>query len=115
MHTVYFQIGKAEVFPLAPEFIAIVDALKLPENNSKNITIHGHTCKLPVYQEDTKARYGTNQRLSNHRAQNVLRYLVEAGIDASRISLVNGCEYTDPSQETLVNPEKDRRVEIHLS
>jgi len=114
MSSVYFQIGQATVFPLAPEFLAIVEEVNKPENVSKNIVLAGHTCKLVVFQEETKAKFGDNQRLSNARAQAVFDALKNAGVNPNRISIIQGFSDTTPSEETLVNVEKDRRVVVTL-
>jgi outer membrane protein OmpA-like peptidoglycan-associated protein len=50
----------------------------LKDNSSVRIEIGGHT--------DTRGNAAANQQLSEDRAQSVYQYLIEKGIDKSRLS-----------------------------
>lgn len=74
----------------------------LAKNPDKNITVEGHT--------STVGNATLNQQLSERRAEAVKDYLVEQGVDASRIT-ARGAGPDKPAYSPGRNP-KNRRVEI---
>jgi len=105
---VYFNFDKSD---LKPEGIALLDAFiaKLAENNCKDyeIDVNGHTCNIGA-----KAY---NQKLSERRAQSVVKYLVSKGINNAYIG-AKGFGETKPAfpNTKKANREKNRRAEIDL-
>jgi len=75
---------------------------------NSNLIIEGYT--------DSKGTYWYNKRLSDARAEVVKSYLVSRGISPRKIKAVGmGSENPIASNETLVDREKNRRVEISIS
>jgi outer membrane protein OmpA-like peptidoglycan-associated protein len=92
---------------LSPESKTVLnDAIKvLVQNPTLQIAIHAHT--------DSRGSEMVNTQLSSQRAQSVLDYLVEQGIDAVRLET----EGFGPSQPiadngTAEGRAKNRRVEL---
>ncbi len=77
----------------------------LKKNPDLRVIIHGHTDNIGT------AEY--NQRLSEKRAQAVLKYLKSKGVEAKRLSTV-GYGYSKPaaSDTTKQGRSKNRRVEL---
>lgn len=73
------------------------------------ISVEGHTDSVPI---DTP-RFPSNWELSSSRATAILRYLIDAGIDVSRLRAV-GYAATRPleSNDTAEGRSANRRVEI---
>nr|WP_297456577.1 OmpA family protein [uncultured Halomonas sp.] len=73
------------------------------------ISVEGHTDSVPI---DTP-RFPSNWELSSSRATAILRYLIDAGIDASRLRAV-GYAATRPleSNDTAAGRSANRRVEV---
>jgi len=82
------------------------DALKfIKENETVKIQISGHT--------DNQGSEVYNQKLSLERAQTVYRYLVDNGVDSSRLSFKGyGKERPIAPNDTEENRAKNRRTEI---
>jgi OmpA-OmpF porin, OOP family len=102
---VHFAFDRAEVRPSEHEALArFADFLKRhPEITAMEIS--GHTCNMGP------AEY--NQRLSERRAESVVKYLVENfGIDRQRLT-ARGYGLTRPqvSNDTLAGRQQNRRVE----
>ena len=79
----------------------------LKENNLKLIEISGHT--------DSEGAEKYNQKLSEGRAQSVVDYLVENGIDANRL-IAKGYGEERPIETNMTDKgmAKNRRVEFRL-
>ena len=71
------------------------------------VEVAGHT--------DSDGAEAYNQELSQNRAQTVLEYLVEAGIDASRLS-AQGYGESEPiaTNATAIGKAQNRRVVLRL-
>lgn len=104
---VLFERGKAD---LKPEIKKILDKISLSLMNISNqIRIEGHTCNLPI----STSEFPSNWELSTRRATNVLRYLLEVGVPARRLSAA-GYADTRPLKPntTEENRRFNRRVDI---
>lgn len=83
--------------------------VSLLEQYDGEISVEGHTDSVPI---DTP-RFPSNWELSSARATAILRYLVKAGVDPSRLRAV-GYADTRPLQTNATNQGRaaNRRVEI---
>ena len=103
---ILFDFGKTV---LKPEATQVLDrlALFLKENRDKRVELEGHA--------DAVGRETTNLRLSAKRAAAVKDYLVQQGIEASRIS-VQGFGGIKPVADgkTEAGRARNRRVEIKV-
>ena len=104
--TILFDTGKATIKFESGEILNnIGDILK--EYSYANFNVEGHT--------DSVGSESLNQKLSEERAQSVVEYLVENGIDRSRLKAAGYGE----SKPLMPNTTRDgrnrnRRVEINL-
>ncbi|HKP76673.1 MAG TPA: OmpA family protein, partial [Longimicrobiaceae bacterium] len=93
---------------LKPQAIAALQELKasmIDPSPGARITVDGHT--------DDVGADADNQRLSEARAQSVVRWLTEHGVNASRIT-AHGYGETHPASpnDSAANRAKNRRIEI---
>ncbi len=94
---------------LRSESIAELNRLKriLDDNPSMKIEIGGHT--------DSKGSGEYNKKLSNDRAQSVVTYLIENGIDTTRLTYKGyGKDQPVASNETEEGRQENRRVEFKV-
>lgn len=100
----YFEVGKSTIRSQAFYNLNLIVA-ELKENPNTAITIEGHT--------DNTGSAALNQKLSLNRANALKQYLVNNGIDASRIETV-GHGQTKPlhSNDTETGRAQNRRVVI---
>jgi OmpA-OmpF porin, OOP family len=105
-HNLYFEKGKADV--LEKSFPALDKlATGLNESPTLKIRIEGHT--------DNVGNAKDLMELSWQRAEAIKSYLIENGIDESRISTVGfGSERPVSDNYTEENRSKNRRVEVRL-
>jgi OmpA-OmpF porin, OOP family len=102
--TIYFDFDKAE---LRPEAITELDKLVETLSNSReyDIVVGGHTCDI-----------GTNEynmKLSERRAQSVVKYLLSKGISNAYVgSNYYGEEKPAMPNTSIDNRRKNRRVEF---
>jgi OOP family OmpA-OmpF porin len=91
---------KPEAQPMLDEAVAI-----LKENPEINIEIDGHT--------DSTGPAAYNMTLSEERAKAVMKYLVDRGVNAERLTM-KGFGLTKPavSNDTKAGRAKNRRVEF---
>ncbi|MCD6293086.1 MAG: flagellar motor protein MotB [Deltaproteobacteria bacterium] len=84
----------------------IIMAIKYPQYN---IDIKGHTDNLPI----SDGKFSSNWELSALRATTVLRYLLESGLEAERLT-ATGYADTQPLVPNLTaeNRARNRRVEF---
>lgn len=104
-----FDSGKAVVKPLGKEWLStLVEALK--DKNYKEIKVEGHTDDTPI-----KGTYPSNWELSSARASDAVRYMVQRGLDGSKIAVVGYAE-TRPiaDNNSKENRAKNRRIEITI-
>jgi OOP family OmpA-OmpF porin len=82
----------------------------MKNNSSLRANVIGYTDNSPY---ETS---GSRKDLGERRAQAVADYLVEQGVNASRMTITNG-GINDPvgDNSTAEGREKNRRVEIELS
>ncbi|MBW1842602.1 MAG: OmpA family protein [Deltaproteobacteria bacterium] len=101
---VHFDTAKSNVKldydPMLEEVVAV-----LKKNPGLKIEVRGHT--------DNRGAQAYNQKLSEDRAQSVVAYLVEAGIDAGRLTAV-GVNFSEPiaANDTTEGLAMNRRVEL---
>ena len=107
---VTFKPGKATLESNAKNILKAV-AKKLNEDDSYkelNIVIQGHT--------DNKGKEKTNQKLSEKRAQEVMKTLIKFGVKKNRIKAVGlgaSCPVDDNNTED--GRELNRRIEMHFA
>jgi len=104
--TILFNSGKAtfkqETFAVLQSITAI-----LKQYPSSKFSIEGHT--------DSDGKDAANQKLSEDRAGAVKNYLIENGIDASRLSSAGfGESKPIDSNKTAKGKANNRRVEVKL-
>lgn len=105
---VLFSLGETD---LAPQGESIIYELaKLLRETQYDITIAGHTDSAPI----SRGNIASNWELSSLRASAVVRYLIDAGIDPTRLKSV-GYADTQPliTSTSDIVPE-NRRVELLL-
>ena len=101
-----FALGQAVIrldsFDILDRAIA-----RLAECPDKHVRLEGYS--------DSTGSDELNQRLSRQRAEVVLTYLVEAGIDAKRVTAEGfGGERPVATNDTAAGRAQNRRVEIHF-
>ena len=107
---VTFKPGKATLESNAKNILKAV-AKKLNEDDSYKelkIVIQGHT--------DNKGKDKTNQKLSEKRAQEVMKTLIKFGVKKNRIKAVGlGASCPVDDNETADGREMNRRIEMHFA
>ena len=106
LNNIFFETAKAELLP--ESFLELDKLAKVMEDNSKlEVEIGGHT--------DNVGQEAYNQNLSQQRAQAVVTYLQEKGIDASRLKAKGYGESTPiASNDTEEGRAQNRRVEFSI-
>jgi outer membrane protein OmpA-like peptidoglycan-associated protein/tetratricopeptide (TPR) repeat protein len=106
LKNIFFDVNK---FNLKPESFVELDNLVglLKENPTLRISINGHT--------DNTGSPADNMKLSNNRANEVVRYLVSKGIEANRLS-AKGWGETQPiaTNSTEEGRAQNRRTEMKV-
>ena len=107
LQQIFFETAKAKIKPVSyPICDAVVDVLD--KNPTIKIRIEGHT--------DSRGKAGYNRKLSDKRAKAVLKYLVDKGIDAERLTSQGfGPDVPIAPNETKEGRAKNRRVEFHIT
>jgi len=113
-----FAPGSAALTPEALDRLRpVADAIreiapKLPADLPWVLQVGGHTDKTPI----NTAQYPSNWDLSAARALSVVRFLVEQGIPADRLSAAGYGQYQpiDPA-DTPDAYSKNRRIELKLT
>lgn len=105
--SVHFVTGEARLAPDAASLLDNVVDVLVSNKNIKRIRIEGHT--------DNVGSKATNDKLSQDRAQAVVDYLAEQGIDKSRLK-AEGLGSSRPIAPNLTRRgrEQNRRVEFHI-
>jgi len=104
--TILFELNKSDIQAQSAETLSdIINILK--KYPDAEFSIDGHT--------DSQGSEAYNQKLSNERANSVLRYLVNGGIEADRLS-AEGFGESKPiaSNKTAAGRQQNRRTEINL-
>ncbi len=106
LNNIFFDFDMAILKPESfPELNRIVVVMK--EKSGMQIEIAGHT--------DDKGPEPYNLKLSERRARSVVKYLIDAGITQSRISVVFFGESKPVAPNiTVPNRKKNRRVEFKI-
>ncbi len=103
---VLFETGSATLLPVSGQELDRLLAL-LVEANKLRVQIAGHT--------DDIGSDADNLRLSEQRAMAVRQYLIDGGIDASRISTIGyGEDRPITSNDTEAGRAKNRRTTFRL-
>jgi outer membrane protein OmpA-like peptidoglycan-associated protein len=105
MSDILFETGKADLKQELKENLAAIGAILQSLLTESKISVEGHT--------DNVGKADFNQKLSEQRAKSVMQYLIERGIDASRLQFV-GYGFTKPvaDNKTDEGKAKNRRVEL---
>jgi outer membrane protein OmpA-like peptidoglycan-associated protein len=106
LKNIFFDVNKYELKPeSASELDKVVMLLK--ENPTLKIQISGHT--------DNVGRSADNLKLSNERAQSVVKYIVTKGIDMKRLSFRGyGANQPIASNTSEEGKAKNRRTELKV-
>ncbi len=107
LQRIEFETNRAEI---RPDSLGIIDQVRsaLEVNPQlRKIRIEGHT--------DSRGNNDTNLKLSQRRAESVMKYLIAEGIDPSRLEAKGwGEEHPLVSNDTAENMQTNRRVEFHI-
>ena len=103
---IYFQTAKAIILPKSYDILNSV-AQAMQDYANIRVEVQGHT--------DSDGSESYNLKLSNRRANAVREYLVNAGVDESRLES-KGFGETTPiaDNKTAAGKEKNRRVEFKI-
>jgi chemotaxis protein MotB len=113
-----YQVGSAQIqegkLPLLKDVAQIIQQMNMEDFV---VEVEGHTDDVPI----TSNRYPSNWELSAHRATNVVRYLIDQGVEASHLKAAgfadsrplvpNRDQFGEPIPE---NQAKNRRVVIYI-
>jgi OmpA-OmpF porin, OOP family len=105
---IQFDTGKATIkassYPIMDEIVKLLKA----NPDIQRVSIEGHT--------DDRGGIDLNNRLSQERADSVVRYLVSHGIESSRLE-AHGFGPSRPidTNETDAGRQSNRRVEFHIT
>jgi outer membrane protein OmpA-like peptidoglycan-associated protein/tetratricopeptide (TPR) repeat protein len=107
LRNIFFETGKYDLKPAsAAELDNIIDLLK--ENPTVNIEINGFT--------DNQGKPADNLILSANRAKAVVKYLIQNGIDAKRLSAKgNGETRPIADNNTELGRAKNRRTSLKVT
>jgi chemotaxis protein MotB len=115
---VLFAPGKAELAPAAkqqldPVFAALKDiSAKIPPDIDWILQINGHTDRRPIHNAD----FASNWELSSARAISVVRYAIDQGIPANRLSAAGFADNqpidTGDGDDAF---KRNRRIELKLT
>ncbi|MCC6646567.1 MAG: DUF21 domain-containing protein [Polyangiaceae bacterium] len=102
-----FDTGKATIKPVSFPILDEITQLLKATPSIKKVSIEGHT--------DSRGAKDMNMRLSDDRSKSVLKYLVEHGIAADRLTAQGfGPEKPIDTNDTDAGRQKNRRVEFHI-
>ena len=102
---VFFETGKAKI--KSESFDLLNQVAKLLNDNPHigNITVEGHT--------DSRGKYKSNMKLSQDRANSVMKYLIGQGVDPNRLTAIGyGPDRPIDDNETDEGRARNRRVEF---
>ncbi|MFW5739326.1 MAG: OmpA family protein, partial [Myxococcota bacterium] len=90
-------------YPILDEVVALLNA----NPDITKVSVEGHT--------DSRGAHAMNMRLSQSRAESVMRYLVNKGIAADRLSAKGyGPDKPIDTNDTAEGRQRNRRVEFHI-
>lgn len=106
--SVLFETGKTQLLPIAETSLNKVAAALKTMGNEKKIVVEGHT--------DDRGAPEMNKKLSQERAESVLKYLAEQGVEQARMK-AEGKGESDPiaNNDSPEGRANNRRVELHIS
>ena len=107
MQGIEFETGKAKI---KKKSFALLDkiAVTFIENENYIIEVQGHT--------DNTGKADVNKKISEQRANSVMKYLEEKGVPAERMTAVGyGQEQPIADNKTAAGRQKNRRVEFKIS
>jgi outer membrane protein OmpA-like peptidoglycan-associated protein len=104
---VQFATGKATILQNSFAILDEVHRLLNVNPEIKHLAIEGHT--------DNRGADDLNEKLSNDRANSVMQYLINKGIEAGRLSAAGfGPRRPIADNNTNEGRQKNRRVEFHI-
>ena len=102
---VFFETSKAIIKQESYDLLNQVAQLLIDNPHIGNITIEGHT--------DSRGKYKSNMKLSQDRADSVMKYLIKRGVDASRLNAIGyGPDRPIDTNDTADGRARNRRVEF---
>jgi outer membrane protein OmpA-like peptidoglycan-associated protein len=108
LKNIEFATGKAKILPKSFPIVDEVVRLLKVNVDIKHLAIEGHT--------DNRGSDQLNEKLSNDRANAVMKYIVEHGIDAGRLSAKGyGPKRPLADNNTAQGRQRNRRVEFHIT
>jgi outer membrane protein OmpA-like peptidoglycan-associated protein len=107
LHSVHFETNKWTLLPESDPILDEVAKLLQDHKEIGEVIIEGHA--------DDRGTAAWNLRLSRHRAQSVVDYLVKKGVRAGRLRAVGfgDTKPLDPERNDEARA-KNRRVEVHI-
>lgn len=114
---VLFDTGRAELRPEAKHLLdEFAELVNRPEARDLHIVICGHADDRQVAKKPTRELYADNWELSIARANAVLHFLKQAGVDEKRMA-VSGFAHHQPVRpnQSPEDRQANRRVELFLS
>jgi outer membrane protein OmpA-like peptidoglycan-associated protein len=107
MQGIEFETGKAKIKKKSYALLDKIAAIFI-ENTNYIIEVQGHT--------DNTGKAEVNQKISDQRAKAVMKYLVDKGVPAERMSAVGyGQDQPIADNKTAAGRQKNRRVEFKIS
>lgn len=104
---VMFEVDKADIQEISHDLLNDVAAVMEQHPGIERLRIEGHT--------DSDGSDDYNKKLSQDRADSVMKFLVDAGIDEGRMEAVGyGEEKPIDTNDTAAGKEKNRRVEFNI-
>lgn len=100
---VLFDSGQATLKPSAKKELDSIASRIKSQHSGQNVRVEGYTDSKPI----RKSKWGSNEALSEARADAVRKYLISKGISSSRISAVGM-----GASKLKATDKESRRVEI---
>jgi len=108
LKNIEFATGKATILPKSFPIVDEVVRLMKVNVDIKHLAIEGHT--------DNRGSDELNEKLSNDRANSVMKYLTDHGIDGGRLSAKGyGPKRPIADNNTAQGRQRNRRVEFHIT
>ncbi|MBS1121378.1 MAG: OmpA/MotB domain protein [Deltaproteobacteria bacterium] len=104
---VQFELGKADVLPISHSLLDEVVKVMKDNPQIEQVQIEGHT--------DATGSADINKKLSQQRAESVMKYVTSKGINAKRLVAKGfGPEVPIASNDDAAGQEMNRRVEFNI-
>ena len=102
---VFFETAKAVIKSESFELLDQVAKLLVDNPHVGNVTVEGHT--------DSRGKYKYNVKLSQDRAESVMKYLIKRGVAADRLNAIGyGPDRPIDTNDTADGRARNRRVEF---